>query len=135
MPHRQNFRPLGAGQSLTAIECCGRSAVEQAGSVEQGVFEAQVFDLNTLGRLVMVDGAVEGGTVFSGVMGWIGDDFFSFCSSWVIKEPTHFATKRRVAAVRRLVDRSGASGAPEGALRTATIKLYGTMRLLLNPSD
>jgi hypothetical protein len=43
-----------------------------------------------------------------------------------------------VAAVRRLVDRpQGKSGAPEGALRTATIKLHVTMRLVpserLNP--
>ena len=80
MPHRQNFRPLGSGQSLTAIECCGRSAVEQACGVEQGVFEAQVFDVNALGGQVMVDGAVEGGAVFSGVMGWIGDDFFHFAA-------------------------------------------------------
>jgi len=38
-------------------------------------------------------------------------------------EPTDIATKRiGVAAARRLVDRSpGNTGAPEGALRTATI--------------
>ncbi len=63
-------------QALNGAIRSGRGAVEQTGGVEQGVFEAQVFDLNTLGGQVMVDGAVKGSAVFGGIAGWVGDDFF-----------------------------------------------------------
>lgn len=74
VPHRQDLRSFGACQLLTAVERGGRRAVEQAGGVEQGVFEAEVFvdRVEALGGQVMVDGAVEGGAVFCGVDGWIG---------------------------------------------------------------
>ncbi|CRM74626.1 hypothetical protein [Pseudomonas sp. 58 R 3] len=54
----------------------------------------------------MVDGAVEGGAVFGGVAGWVGDDFFHCLATFWIQGAEPFATKRRVAAVRRLVDRT-----------------------------
>ena len=40
MPHRQNLRPPQAIQQLAAIERRCRSAVEQAGGVEQGIFKS-----------------------------------------------------------------------------------------------
>ena len=84
MPHRQNLRPFGAGEHFTAVERGGRSAVEQAGGVEQGVFKTQVFDhaVNAGGGQVMIEGAVEGGAVFGAIAGWVGDDFFSWCNSY-----------------------------------------------------
>jgi len=74
MPHCQNLRPLRFLQQLPAIQRRRRSAVQQTGGVEQGVFEAQVFvdGVETLGGQVMVDGAVEGSAVFGGIDGWVG---------------------------------------------------------------
>ena len=74
MPHRQDLRPFRALQQFTAIQRRGRGTVEQAGGVEQGVFETQVFvdTVEALGRQVMVDGAVERGAVFCGIDGGAG---------------------------------------------------------------
>jgi len=78
MPHRQNLRPPWASQQLAAIERRCRSAVEQAGGVEQGIFKTQIVVdvVETLAGQVMVDGAFERGTVFCRIEGGSGTTLF-----------------------------------------------------------
>jgi len=79
VPNRQDLRPLGAFQQLAAIKRSRRGAAEQAGGVEQGIFEAQVFvdGVETLRGQVVFEGAVKGGAVFEELAGWIGDELMN----------------------------------------------------------
>ena len=76
------------------------------------------------GVQVVVEGAFGGFAEFSGIGGFVGGDRFGF--GWVrcdfehdetpgkaIKEPSRFATKRRVAAMHRLVDRPRSPARPK----------------------
>ena len=82
---------------------------------------------------VVIERTISGGTVqrrwialssiLQGKRRWIGGDFFHGYNSEVLRELPPCATKRWVAAVRRLVDRYTRNPARhKGALRTATIK-------------
>lgn len=83
VPHGEDFRTLGALQLFATVERGGRGAVQQVGSEEQGVFEADVVadgvevcrGLRRIGRQVVVERSGEGGAVFGLVTGWIGDNF------------------------------------------------------------